>query len=165
MSSSFSIRALIGSLVLAAAAAPAQPPRVPAGDGWRDQTAHRQRFITVSSDVRLHTLDFGGAGPPLLFLAGLGNTAHAWDNFATRFTDRFRVYAFTRRGFGESSHPDGELSINLSGYATDETQAALDRGRGSDVFDERRTAYTDFINELNTSAVNIWLYITPNTGR
>jgi pimeloyl-ACP methyl ester carboxylesterase len=99
-----SVRALVGSLVLAGGAT-AQAPR-PATDAWRDPTPHRERFITVASDVRLHTLDFGGSGPPLLFLAGLGNTAHAWDNFATRFTDRFRVYAITRRGFGESSHPD-----------------------------------------------------------
>lgn len=65
----------------------------------------------MAPGVRLHYLDFGGHGPTLLFLAGLGNTAHAFDDFAPRFTDRFHVVALTRRGFGESDHP-------ASGYDT-----------------------------------------------
>lgn len=52
--------------------------------------------------ARLHYLDFGGSGPSLVFLAGLGNTAHVFEDFAPRFTDRFRVLALTRRGFGAS---------------------------------------------------------------
>lgn len=103
-------------------AARAQGPR-PRTDPWRDPTAHRTRFVTVAPDVRLHTLDFGGTGPTLLFLAGLGNTAHAWDTFATRFTDRFRVIAITRRGFGESSHP--EDGYDLDTLVTD-IRAVLD---------------------------------------
>ncbi len=34
-----------------------------------------------------------------------GHTAHSFDEFAHQFTDRFRVLALTRRGFGASSHP------------------------------------------------------------
>jgi pimeloyl-ACP methyl ester carboxylesterase len=96
---------------LAFNSAEAQAPRARA-DTWRDPTAHRVRFVTVAPDVRLHTLDFGGTGPTLLFLAGLGNTAHAWDNFAPRFIDRNRVIAITRRGFGESSHPDDGYDLD-----------------------------------------------------
>ena len=62
-------------------------------------------FITVQKGVRIHYLDFGGNGPPLLLLPGIGNTAHAYDDFAPALTDRYHVYAMTRRGFGESSHP------------------------------------------------------------
>jgi pimeloyl-ACP methyl ester carboxylesterase len=69
-------------------------------------------FLAVLRGVRIHYLDFGGSGPPLLLLAGIGNTAHAYDDFAPRLTDRYHVYALTRRGFGESSHPD-------SGYDMD----------------------------------------------
>jgi len=68
-------------------------------------------MVRVDRGVRLHYLDFGGTGPTILFLAGLGNTAHAFDDFAPRFTDRFHVVALTRRGFGESDHPE-------SGYDT-----------------------------------------------
>lgn len=57
--------------------------------------------------MRLHYLDFGGTGSPVVLLAGLGNTAHAFDDFAPRLTDHHRVIALTRRGFGESSHPAG----------------------------------------------------------
>ena len=62
-------------------------------------------MVRVAPDVRLHYLDFGGQGATLVFLAGIGNTAHAFDNFAPRFTDRFHCVALTRRGFGESDHP------------------------------------------------------------
>jgi len=84
---------------------------VAAQSTWRDTTHHTAHFVTVQRGVKLHYLDFGGSGPPLVFLAGLGNTAHAFDDFAPAFTDRFHVIAITRRGFGESDHPD-------SGYDT-----------------------------------------------
>jgi non-heme chloroperoxidase len=81
------------------------PSRLPANDGWVDSTKHRSGYVTVQRGVRIHYLDFGGSGPPLLLLAGIGNTAHAYDDFASGLTDRYHVYAMTRRGFGESSHP------------------------------------------------------------
>jgi len=61
------------------------------------------RMTNVSRGVALETLDWGGSGPALVFLAGLGNTAHVFDDFAPRFTDRFHVVGITRRGFGASS--------------------------------------------------------------
>ncbi len=70
-----------------------------------DRAPHRSGFVTVQRGLRIHYLDFGGTGPALLLLPGIGNTAHAYDDFAPRLTDRFHVYAVTRRGFGESSHP------------------------------------------------------------
>jgi pimeloyl-ACP methyl ester carboxylesterase len=81
-------------------------PAFTGSDGWRDTTHHTAGFVTVAPDVRIHYLDFGGNGPPVVFLAGLGNTAHAFDDFAPRLTDKFHVIALTRRGFGESSHPE-----------------------------------------------------------
>lgn len=81
------------------------PSRLPRDDGWVDATKHKAGFIAVQRNVRLHYLDYGGAGPALLLLPGIGNTAHAYDDFAHGLTDRFHVYSFTRRGFGESSHP------------------------------------------------------------
>lgn len=80
---------------------------VAAQDRWRDTTHHTAGFVTVQRGVKIHYLDFGGTGPTLLFVPGLGNTAHAWDTFAPAFADRFHVVAVTRRGFGESSHPAG----------------------------------------------------------
>ena len=85
------------------------PPRDVADDGWNDPAPHRALGVNVSADVRLHVLDFGGRGTPLVFLSGIGNNAHVFDDFAQRFTGGHRVLAITRRGFGESSHP-------LNGY-------------------------------------------------
>lgn len=96
------------SLALAfslAAHAGGQGPTSVSNDGWRDTTRHKVGFVQVAPTVRLHYLDFGGTGPSVLLLPGLGNTAHAFDDFAPRLTDRFHVVALTRRGFGESTHP------------------------------------------------------------
>jgi non-heme chloroperoxidase len=78
---------------------------------WMDMSPHRSDFVTVNGvnvahDVNLHYLDWGGEGEPLLFLAGMGNSAHIFDELAPRFTDRFRVLALTRRGHGRSDRPE-----------------------------------------------------------
>lgn len=96
---------LFVSLIASDVLAQRVPSRLPRDDGWVDSTKHKAGFITVQRGVRIHYLDFGGSGPPLLLLPGIGNTAHAYDDFAPALTDRYHVYAMTRRGFGESSHP------------------------------------------------------------
>src|SRR3954465_5099344 len=53
------------------------PSRLPAPDGYVDPTPHKPGFITVQRGVRIHYLDFGGTGPALLLVPGIGNTAHA----------------------------------------------------------------------------------------
>ena len=73
---------------------------------WTDSSRHQVSFVETAPGVRLEVLDWGGSGPPLIFIPGLGNTAHAFDSFAPRFTDHYHVLAMTRRGFGASSHPD-----------------------------------------------------------
>jgi non-heme chloroperoxidase len=62
-------------------------------------------FVTANG-IRLHYLDWGGAGPTLIFLTGMGCSAYIFGKFAPRFTDRFRVLALTRRGQGDSDYPD-----------------------------------------------------------
>lgn len=74
--------------------------RLDAG-AWTDCSPHHSGFVNLG-ELRLHYLDWGGRGATLLFLAGLGNTAHIFDDLAPRFTDRFRVLALTRRGHGQS---------------------------------------------------------------
>jgi non-heme chloroperoxidase len=61
--------------------------------------------VPVAPAVKVEVLDWGGNGAPLVFLAGFGNSAHIFDGFAPRFTDRFHVLGITRRGFGASSRP------------------------------------------------------------
>jgi pimeloyl-ACP methyl ester carboxylesterase len=97
--------------------------RLPRDDGWTDKAPHKAGFITVQRGIRIHYLDFGGTGAPVLFIPGIGNTAHAYDDFAPAFTDRFHVYAMTRRGFGESSHPAKGYSLDR---LTDDIRAVMD---------------------------------------
>jgi pimeloyl-ACP methyl ester carboxylesterase len=61
-------------------------------------------FVTANG-IKLHYLDWGGNGDTILFLPGFNDSAHVYDQFAPRFTDRFHVIGFTRRGVGESDKP------------------------------------------------------------
>jgi hypothetical protein len=61
------------------------------------------RMITVAPNVSLEVVDWGGNGPPLVFLAGFGNTAHIFDIFAPKFLPEYHVFGITRRGYGDSS--------------------------------------------------------------
>ncbi|MBA3297637.1 MAG: alpha/beta hydrolase [Acidobacteria bacterium] len=72
---------------------------------WKDPSSHAVRFVTIADSVQLEVLDWGGSGPPLVLLAGLGDTGHAFDDFAPMLTARYRVLAVTRRGHGRSSAP------------------------------------------------------------
>ena len=74
-------------------------------------------------DVSLEVLDWGGTGTTLVFLAGLGNTAHVFDDFAPQFTDSFHVIGITRRGFGASS---GALPANDLDTLVADVAAAID---------------------------------------
>ena len=78
---------------------------------WHDPSPHTQQFVTVPGGVRIEVLDWGGTGEPLVFLNGLENTGHIFDDFAPRFTDKFHVLAFTRRGWGASDHPASGYTI------------------------------------------------------
>lgn len=75
-----------------------------------DTSPHTSNFVTVNG-IRLHYLDWGGNGENLLFLTGAGDTAHVFDAIAPRFTDRFRVLALTRRGFGDSDKPESGYDV------------------------------------------------------
>jgi non-heme chloroperoxidase len=70
--------------------------------GWKDPSPHVTRFITVGKDLRLEVLDWGGSGRAVVLLAGGGDTAHVFDDFAPKLARDFHVYGITRRGFGQS---------------------------------------------------------------
>ncbi|HEX9754983.1 MAG TPA: alpha/beta fold hydrolase [Gemmatimonadales bacterium] len=93
-----------------------------------DRSPHLHGFATVGA-VTLHFLDWGGTGPLLLLIPGLGNTAHVYDEFAPHFTDRFHVVGLTLRGHGQSDRPP-------TGYRTD--SLAADVRRFMDLLGARR---------------------------
>lgn len=63
------------------------------------------RLIAVEPGIQLEVKDWGGSGRPVVLLAGLGGTLHAFDGFATSLISKYHVYGITRRGFGASSAP------------------------------------------------------------
>ena len=83
---------------------PMSPGQKVPSTAWHDPSRHHTEMITVDQGVQLEVLNWGGKGRPLVFLSGLGNTAHIWDNFAPKFSGNHDVYAITRRGFGKSTH-------------------------------------------------------------
>jgi pimeloyl-ACP methyl ester carboxylesterase len=109
-------------IVLVALSANAQQ----AAPSAQDTSQHTVQFVTVDKEVKLEVLDWGGTGRPLVFLAGMGNTAHNFDAFAPKFTAHYHVYGITRRGYGASSKPapsDGNYSAGRLG---DDVLAVID---------------------------------------
>lgn len=88
-----------------------------------DTSPHKSDFARVNG-VNLHYLDWGGMGDVLLFIPGLGCNAHIFDDIAPRFCDKFHVMAFTRRGHGESDHPETGYDIDT---LTEDIHQFLDR--------------------------------------
>lgn len=82
---------------------------LPQQAGWADSAPHAVRLVPVDTDVQLEVLDWGGSGPAVVLLAGLGDTAHVFDDFAPMLKAHHRVVAVTRRAHGRSSAP-------LTGY-------------------------------------------------
>jgi non-heme chloroperoxidase len=79
---------------------------------WKDPSPHSTRFVSVEKNVQLEVLDWGGTGSPVVLLAGGGNTAHVFDDFAPKLTTDHHVYGITRRGFGASGFAASENAIN-----------------------------------------------------
>jgi hypothetical protein len=70
----------------------------------QDASPHKVRVVTVETGVQLEILDWGGQGPPLVFMGG--TDAHVFDDFAPTFTSGHHVYGISQQGFGKSSAPD-----------------------------------------------------------
>jgi non-heme chloroperoxidase len=88
--------------------------------------AAKVQFVTVDQGVRLEVLDWGGTGRPLIFLSGLGDDAHVFNNLAPKFTASFHVYGITRRGFGNSSKPAPTVRNYTADRLGDDVIAVID---------------------------------------
>ena len=69
--------------------------------------------FVAAAGVRLHFLDWGGDGPPLVLLPGLGQSAHVFRDLAAALADRMRVLALTPRAHGESDAPEGRYRVAM----------------------------------------------------
>jgi len=89
----------------------------------QDSSPHKVQFVTVEKGVRLEVLDWGGSGHAVVLLAGGGDTAHVFDDFAPQLAGGFHVYGITRRGFGASGFA---ASANTADRLGDDVLAVLD---------------------------------------
>jgi non-heme chloroperoxidase len=99
------------------------PLRSQQPDSWQDPSPHSVQFVAVDQNVRLEVLDWGGTGRPVVLLAGGGNTAHIFDEFAPKLTASYHVYGITRRGYGASSFSAADGPADRLG---DDVVAVLD---------------------------------------
>lgn len=53
--------------------------------------------------------------PPLMLSNSLGTDLHMWDGQVTRFTERFRLIRYDRRGHGKSAVPPGPYTMERLG--------------------------------------------------
>jgi pimeloyl-ACP methyl ester carboxylesterase len=74
----------------------------------KDNTPHEVTFVTVEPGVQLEVVGWGGSDKTetMVLLAGGGDNAHVYDQFAFQFTDYFHVIGITRRGYLPSSQPE-----------------------------------------------------------
>jgi pimeloyl-ACP methyl ester carboxylesterase len=68
--------------------------------------------------LRLHCLDWGGDGTPIVLLHGLSSSARIWDLTTPHLVPRFHVIAVDQRSHGQSDRPD-------DGYGFDDTTADI----------------------------------------
>lgn len=68
--------------------------------------------------LRLHFLDWGANGPPLILVHGLDRHAHTFDHIAPHFASRFHVIAVDMRGHGDSTW-DPEARYFVEDYVRD----------------------------------------------
>jgi pimeloyl-ACP methyl ester carboxylesterase len=58
-----------------------------------------------ANGLRLHYLEWGGEGPPLVMLHATGFLARLWEPIAVALSARYHVYAYDARGHGDSDKP------------------------------------------------------------
>lgn len=73
---------------------------------YTDPYSHLVHFIEVEKNVKLEVLEWEREGKTIVFVSGMGNSGHVFDDFAYHFTPYYRVLAISRRGYGNSSKPD-----------------------------------------------------------
>jgi pimeloyl-ACP methyl ester carboxylesterase len=72
----------------------------------------KEGFVNIDG-LKLHYMDWGGVGRPLVLLTGIGATAKYYGSLAPKLTQHFRVVGFTRRGHGCSDRPGSGYELDI----------------------------------------------------
>jgi pimeloyl-ACP methyl ester carboxylesterase len=94
------------SKLIHAAEGPSAAPAVDAATPppWVDSSPHLTETVDLAG-VHLAYLDWGGVGPTLVMLHGLGGNPHVFDDLAPLLREHFHVLAYAQRGQGDSDAP------------------------------------------------------------
>lgn len=71
---------------------------------WADPSPHLSETVDLGG-MHLAYLDWGGVGPALVMVHGLGGNPHVFDDLAPLLRAHFHVLAYARRGQGDSDAP------------------------------------------------------------
>jgi pimeloyl-ACP methyl ester carboxylesterase len=80
---------------------PMPTPGPPSGNDSTAATSHAERIVD-SAGVKIATRDYGGDGPPVVLIHGLGRTLEDWSLLAPHLAARHRVVALDLRCHGRS---------------------------------------------------------------
>ena len=72
-------------------------------------------YLTLPTSIRLHYLDWGGPGRPLILLHGLASSCRIWDFTAPLLAERFHTIALDQRGHGLSDKPGSYTFAETTG--------------------------------------------------
>src|SRR6516165_9348586 len=73
-------------------------------------------MLMTTIDGRTLSCDVSGAGPPIVFVAGLGEHGTYWMAQVAAFSSAFQVVTFDHRGVGAS---EGQPPYNVEQWAAD----------------------------------------------
>ena len=71
---------------------------------WIDPSPHLSEDVDLDG-LHLNYLDWGGIGPALVMIHGLGGNPHIFDDLAPLLREHLHVLAYARRGHGDSDGP------------------------------------------------------------
>lgn len=87
--------------------------------------AEWHRFNVTGDGFDLAAFSYGTPGksssdkPVVLLIHGWPDTHHLWNNVAPKLAEKYRVYAYDTRGFGESDRPTAVADFRLDTLAQD----------------------------------------------
>lgn len=84
-------------------------------------------MVETEPGVKVEVLDWGGSGPTLVLLAGLGAKGSDYGSFPVALRAKFHVYGITRRGYGNSSAPVPTAENYSADRLADDVLAVLDK--------------------------------------
>ena len=73
---------------------------------------YKESFIQTNR-IKLHYLDWGGSGQPLVLLHGLGDSPYIFEGIANSLKKNFRIIAYSKRGHCKSETTDSLYDTSI----------------------------------------------------